>query len=221
MALVREHYRVSHSGGADTVESPPPPTATGAGNVTVDATVAGASNVSYASQHSSPRASPPSRRLEASWEVLKARRRVLRRWRKAKKGPCPLLLEMSDERLLELDVELAAVREAHIRRVVAGTVSSSSCTPSRDEEPHSLEETRSSPDVISGTPDPDRPPRVEEALARDATPPSRDEDALEMRLPSHLVASLPPWRLCHPRTTRFPHKMHPRLTAALFALPTP
>lgn len=68
-----------------------------------------------------PRASPLSRR-ETFLEVLKARKRVLARWRKAKKGPCPYLIEMSDERLLELDAELAALREEHLRSVAAGTV---------------------------------------------------------------------------------------------------
>lgn len=99
--------------------------------MTVDEAVVGTSNVSSTPQPSPPRASPSLRR-ETSLEILKARRQVLARWPKAKKGPCPYLKGMSDECLFELDDELGALREEHLRYVAAGTVSSSSGSPSRE-----------------------------------------------------------------------------------------
>lgn len=176
MGLVRAVYYCP-SGGADAVGPPPSPTTAEVVNVTVDEAVVGTPNGPSTSQPSPPRASP-SLRLEASLEVLKARRRVLARWPKAKKGPCPYLKEMSDECLLELDDELRALREEHLRHVAAGTVSSSSRPHPPDVEPHSFEESRSSPDVESVPSDSDKSLRDVDAHAQDATLRSGDDEAL-------------------------------------------
>ena len=177
MALVRAVYHGSPSGGAATVGPPPSPSKAEVVNATADEEPVGLSNVPSTRQPSSPRASSSSRR-ETSLEVLNARRRVLARWPKAKKGPCPYLKEMSDECLLELDDELRALREEHLRRVAAGTVSSSSRPHPPDVEPHSLEESRSSPDVESVPSDSDTSLRDVDAHAQDATLRSGDDEAL-------------------------------------------
>ena len=81
MRLVRAVYYCP-SGGADAVRPPPSPTTAEVVNVSVDEAVVGTPNGPSTSQPSPPRASP-SLRLEASLDVLKARRRVLARWPKA------------------------------------------------------------------------------------------------------------------------------------------
>ena len=91
-------------------------------------------------------------------------------------GTSKNMKKMSDDRLFELDNELCVLREEYLRSIAAGTVSRTSGLPSRDGELHSLEESRSSPDVESDPPDSDKSPRDAEAHAQDPAQSPRDDE---------------------------------------------